>query len=101
MLSGTEKKGVKAVEVTVSETKEMTGSQWSEHLNLIKKYSIENEVEYASAWTYGRTVFAVQGEFFVRPLRFRSIPLAKMGERELLELYESPGTPFLVVHQVT
>lgn len=89
------------MEETIAKPKPMTIAQWGEHLDTIKQYSIENEVDYASAWTYGRTVFTIQGEFYVRPLRFRSIPLAKMSQRELLELYETPGTPFLCVHAVT
>lgn len=93
-------KGVRAVEETIVEPEQMTIAQWREHLDSIKKYSVENEMDYASAWTKGRTVFAIQGEFYVRPLQFRLIPHIKMNERELLELHENPGTSFIVVHQV-
>lgn len=95
------RKGGRAVGKPKEELNEMTVAQWSEHLNTIKRHSIENEAEYASAWTQGRTVFAIQGEWYVRPLRYRSIPLTKMSEGELTELYETPGTPFLFVHAVT
>lgn len=94
------KKEVRAVEETIDKPKPMTVAQWGEHLDIIKKHSIVNEVDYASAWTAGRTVFAIQGEFFVRPLRFRSIPLVKMSLSQEKEFYQNPGTPFLVVHQV-
>lgn len=88
------------MEETIFKPEQMTIVQWGEHLDSIKKYSVDNEMDYASAWTYGRTVFAIRGEFYVRPLRFRSMPLVQIGQRELKELYETPGTRFLVVHQV-
>lgn len=76
---------------------EMTLVQWRQHIKAIKHYSVENKLDYASAWGEGHTVFACKGKLFLRPSGSRTINPEEMSEKEVEVLLETPGTPFMVV----
>lgn len=82
------------------ESEGMTPEKWRQHINDIKGYSILNEMDYASAWGDGHTVFAIKGSLHLKPKGHRSILEKEMTESELEMLSELPGTPFMAVRPV-
>jgi hypothetical protein len=74
--------------------------EWQQHVEDIKRYSIEKERDYASHWTNGRTIIVIKGLLFVRPLRYSIMLTIQMTDLEIREVSETPGIPFFEIHPV-
>lgn len=74
--------------------------EWQQHIEDIKRYSLEKERDYFSPWTNGRTAIVIKGMLFVRPLRYSVMLTIQMTDVEINELLQTPGTPFVEIFPV-